>query len=109
VFQAIRIFINRELQELAAGLEGAVMVLKPEGRLCVISYHSLEDRLVKRFIKDKAEPCLCPPDLPECRCGRRPELVEMTRKPLRPSDEELQRNPRSRSARLRVAKKISMD
>ena len=106
IFQALRIYVNKETEELSQGLEGALQVLGPECRLCVISYHSIEDRIVKNFMRDKANPCICPPDLPECRCGRAPELTIITRKPLRPSPEEVGSNPRARSAMLRVCEKV---
>ncbi|MCD6307572.1 MAG: 16S rRNA (cytosine(1402)-N(4))-methyltransferase RsmH [Candidatus Latescibacteria bacterium] len=106
IFQAIRMHVNDETGELGAGLEGALDVLGPGGRLCIISYHSIEDRTVKRFMKENENPCICPPDLPVCRCGRHPRLKVLTRKPVTPSDAERKRNPRSRSALLRVAEKI---
>jgi len=106
IFQALRMRVNDEMEELEAGLEGALDVLGPGGRLCVISYHSLEDRMVKRFMKENERPCICPPDLPVCRCGRHPRLKVLTRKPVTPSDVEIQSNPRSRSALLRVGEKI---
>ena len=107
VFQALRIYVNDELEELRLGLDGALSVLQSGGRLCVISYHSLEDRIVKEFMKGHADPCVCPPDLPECRCGRTPDLKLITRKAVKPSIEEIERNPRSRSALLRVAEKVA--
>lgn len=102
-FQALRIVVNRELDNLVAALRQAVDLLKPGGRLAVIAFHSLEDRIVKRFFVEEARGCICPPRLPECVCQRRPRLKLTTRKPIVPSTEELNRNPRSRSARLRVA------
>ena len=106
IFQALRIYVNNELEELRKGLAGAVSVLKQGGRLCVISYHSIEDREVKRFMKTGANPCICPPDLPVCRCGRKPVIKIITKKPVKPSAEEVNRNPRARSALLRVGERI---
>ena len=107
IFQALRIYVNNELEELRFGLDGALEVLRPGGRLCVISYHSLEGRIVKDFMKKHAYPCVCPHDLPVCRCGRSPDLKLITRKAIKPTDEEIDRNPRSRSALLRVAEKVA--
>ncbi len=107
VFQALRIAVNDELEALRAGLEGAVEVLRPGGRLAVISYHSLEDRIVKRFFQREERGCVCPPSLPVCTCGRRPRLRVLTRRPVRPSTDEVRANPRARSARLRVAERIA--
>ncbi len=107
IFQALRIYVNNELEELHIGLAGALEVLRPGGRLCVISYHSLEGRIVKDFMKKHANPCVCPHDLPVCRCGRTPDLKLITRKAIKPTDEEIDRNPRSRSALLRVAEKVA--
>lgn len=106
-FQALRIAVNRELENLERGLEEAVAILRPGGRLAVISFHSLEDRIVKRFFRDKSAGCVCPPDLPVCTCSRRPELAVITRRPIRPSPAEVAANPRARSARLRVAERLS--
>ena len=106
VFQALRIYINREMEELEAGLEGACAVLRSGGRLCVISYHSIEDRMVKNFLREHANPCICPPDLPVCRCGRTPDIRVVTRKPAAPRNDEVDSNPRARSARLRVGEKL---
>jgi 16S rRNA (cytosine1402-N4)-methyltransferase len=106
VFQALRIAVNDELGELEEALPAAVDMLRPGGRLAVISFHSLEDRLVKRFIRDLARGCVCPPDFPVCRCGREPELRPLTRRALRPSAEEVAVNPRAGSARLRAAVKV---
>lgn len=107
VFQALRIYVNGELEELREGLDAALGILKPGGRLCVISYHSLEDRIVKTFMRDKANPCICPSDFPVCRCGRSPELRPVTRKPVTASPEECAANERARSAILRAAEKIA--
>jgi len=106
VFQALRIAVNDELASLERVLPDAVDLLRPGGRLAVISFHSLEDRMVKRFIRDQSRECNCPPDMPICTCGTVPNLKKVTRKVVRPSDEEVQSNPRSRSARLRVAEKV---
>jgi len=105
VFQALRIAVNDELGELEASLPAALDMLRPGGRLAVISFHSLEDRIVKRFIRDRERGCICPPELPICVCGHEPELRALTRKPVRPSDREVARNPRAASARLRAAVK----
>ncbi len=105
-FQAIRIEVNSELAMLRAGLEAAVRWLNPGGRLVVISYHSLEDRIVKETMAAGANRCTCPPDLPVCACGKQPVLEIVTRKPILPTQEEIERNPRARSAKLRVARKL---
>ena len=105
-FQAIRIEVNSELTMLKAGLEAAVRWLNPGGRLVVISYHSLEDRIVKETMAAGANRCTCPPDFPVCACGRKPILEVVTRKPIVPTAEEIERNPRARSAKLRVATKL---
>ncbi len=105
VFQALRIAVNGELDEVERGLTAAVGLLKPGGRLAVISFHSLEDRLVKNFFRDAARTCVCPPEQPVCTCGARPELKLVTRKAVQATDNETAANPRSRSARLRVAAK----
>ncbi len=104
-FQALRIEVNSELTVLRRGLDAAVRWLNPGGRLAVISYHSLEDRIVKDTFASLANRCTCPPDLPVCMCGREPVLDIITRKPVLPSPEEVARNPRARSAKLRVARK----
>ncbi len=106
IFQALRIAVNEELDELGRGLEGARDVLRPGGRLCVISYHSLEDRLVKEFMRREEHPCICPPDLPICRCGRLATMRVITRKPIKADEKETAANPRARSAILRAAEKI---
>jgi 16S rRNA (cytosine1402-N4)-methyltransferase len=105
VFQALRIAVNDELGALEAALPAAVRMLRPGGRLAVISFHSLEDRIVKNYFRDEAKGCTCPPDFPVCVCGREPELRLLTRKPVRPSAREVSENPRSASARLRAAVK----
>lgn len=107
VFQALRIAVNRELESLEAVLPQAVEVLRPGGRLAVITFHSLEDRIVKRFFKQEARGCICPPESPICTCEHQPALRLVNRKPMRPSAEELAVNPRSRSAKLRVAEKLN--
>ena len=104
-FQALRIEVNSELDVLRRGLDAAVRWLNPGGRLVVISYHSLEDRIVKETFNAYANRCTCPPDLPVCVCGKEPILDLVTRKPLLPTAGEIERNPRARSARLRVARK----
>ena len=106
VFQALRIAVNRELESLPAGLAAAVRALRSGGRLAVISFHSLEDRIVKTFFREQSAGCVCPPGLPVCRCGRHEVLRIVTRKPIVPSAEEIAANPRARSAKLRVAEKI---
>jgi 16S rRNA (cytosine1402-N4)-methyltransferase len=103
VFQALRIEVNHELDSLEVGLPAAFEMLRPGGRLAVISFHSLEDRIVKRFLRDRARGCTCPPELPVCVCGREPEARLLTRKPIRPSAREIDLNPRASSARLRAA------
>ena len=105
-FQAIRIEVNSELTVLKAGLESAVRWLNPGGRLVVISYHSLEDRIVKEIMTAGANRCTCPPDFPVCACGRKPILEVVTRRPITPTEDEIKRNPRARSAKLRVAQKL---
>lgn len=105
-FQALRIEVNSELDVLSRGLEAAIRWLNPGGRLVVISYHSLEDRIVKDTFNSMANRCTCPVDLPVCLCGKKPVLEIITRKPLVPSHEEVERNSRARSAKLRVARKL---
>jgi 16S rRNA (cytosine1402-N4)-methyltransferase len=106
VFQALRIAVNHELENLSAGLSQAVDLLRPGGRVAVISYHSLEDRMVKRHFVACEKPCTCPRDIPECVCGRKPTLRIVTRRVVRPRDAEVAANPRARSAKLRVAEKV---
>jgi 16S rRNA (cytosine1402-N4)-methyltransferase len=103
VFQALRIEVNHELESLEVGLPAAFEMLRPGGRLAVISFHSLEDRIVKRFLRDRARGCTCPPELPVCVCGREPEARLLTTRPIRPSAREIDLNPRAASARLRAA------
>jgi 16S rRNA (cytosine1402-N4)-methyltransferase len=106
VFQALRIEVNQELVALSRFLAAAVARLKPGGRLAVISYHSLEDRIVKDAFRRDSGICTCPPKLPTCICGARAALKVLTRRPIRPGEAEQRRNPRSRSARLRVAERV---
>ncbi|MFL5965839.1 MAG: 16S rRNA (cytosine(1402)-N(4))-methyltransferase RsmH [Gaiellaceae bacterium] len=106
VFQALRIAVNDELGSLEAALPAAFSMLRSDGRLGVISFHSLEDRIVKRFMRDLERGCDCPPDFPVCVCGKQPELRALSRKPVRPSVAELAVNPRGASARLRVGVKV---
>ncbi len=105
-FQALRMAVNEELDALSSVLPQTVEVLSRGGRLAVISFHSLEDRLVKRFMASEASDCICPPGMPVCTCGHRRTLQTLTRKPIRPSPAETNRNPRSRSAKLRIAMKV---
>jgi 16S rRNA (cytosine1402-N4)-methyltransferase len=106
VFQALRIAVNDELGSLEAALPAAFEMLRPGGRIAVISFHSLEDRIVKQFFRARARGCTCPPEFPVCVCGREPELRIVTPKPLRPSAREVDENPRAASARLRSAVKL---
>jgi 16S rRNA (cytosine1402-N4)-methyltransferase len=105
-FQALRMHVNDELGSLAGGLRGALDIMGPGGRLVVISFHSLEDATVKRFFAEESRDCLCPPRQPVCTCAHRATLRVLTRKPIRPTAEEVAANPRSRSARLRAAERI---
>ena len=104
-FQAIRIAVNDELGELPPMLRAAEKNLKPGGRLAVITFHSLEDRIVKRELQALATGCTCPPEFPVCVCGKKPKMKLITRKPIVSGEEELNENPRARSAKLRVAEK----
>ena len=106
-FQALRIVANDELGELERGLDGALARLAPGGRCVVISYHSLEDRIVKRRFVDISSGCECPPDLPVCVCGITPRYEVLTRKPVLPTDAEIERNPRARSAKMRVVERLA--
>lgn len=109
VFQALRIAVNRELDELETGLPAAIELLRPGGRVVVISFHSLEDRFVKQLFRDLSKDCVCPPRQPICTCDAQAIVRVITRKVVRPGEEEVERNPRSRSARLRVAEKLKLD
>lgn len=104
-FQALRIAVNHELESLRDVLPEAIAALRPGGRLVVISYHSLEDRIVKHTFRQFEKGCVCPPSFPECRCGRVSEVKVLTPKPIRPSQKEIEENPRSRSGRMRVCEK----
>ena len=106
VFQAIRIYVNDELGVLQKSLQQASKLLKADGRLSIITFHSLEDRIVKQFIKEMSQGCVCPPQLPICACGQRPLLKNLTKKPIIPSETELEANPRARSAKLRGCIKL---
>ncbi len=105
-FQAIRIAVNRELEVLEEGLQAGIDLLKPGGRIVIISFHSLEDRIVKKIFREKAKSCHCPPEFPVCQCGGQAELKIITPRPVVPTTEELETNPRSRSAKLRAAYKL---
>jgi len=106
VFQAIRIEVNDELGALERALDAWVDALNPGGRLAVITFHSLEDRIVKEAFRRREDPCICPKDIPVCVCGRKPDARRVTRKPILPSAEEIETNPRARSAKLRVLEKL---
>ncbi len=106
IFQALRIAVNSELDSLAEALPNIVSILNSGGRLAVLAYHSLEDRIVKRFFQQQIKGCICPPRLPVCICGKLPTLRAVTRKALLPSQTEIESNPRARSARLRVVERI---
>lgn len=105
-FQALRIAVNQELQAVQAVLPQAVTALRPGARLAVISFHSLEDRIVKNFFRQESQDCLCPPGQPVCTCDHQATVRLVTRKPIRPSPEEVRSNPRARSSRLRIVEKI---
>ena len=106
VFQALRIHVNAELENLVSGLDVAISLLKPGGYLCVITFHSLEDRIVKRCFQTCARTCICPPKVPICICEHKPSLEVLTKRPVLPSEAEIQNNPRARSAKLRAARKL---
>jgi 16S rRNA (cytosine1402-N4)-methyltransferase len=105
-FQAIRIAVNDELNSVAKVMEDAIPKLNPGGRLAVITFHSLEDRIVKNAMANAAKGCTCPPNFPVCVCGKKPQVKIITRKPIVSGEEELERNPRARSAKLRICEKI---
>jgi 16S rRNA (cytosine1402-N4)-methyltransferase len=107
VYQALRIAVNEELEALQAGLAAALDLLRPGGRLVVLSYHSLEDRIVKRFFQAERRGCVCPPEVPICVCGRNPRLRLVTNPSLTPTEAEIAANPRARSARLRAAERLA--
>ena len=107
-FQALRIAVNQELQSVEDFLPQAVQALAPGGRLAVISFHSLEDRIVKQFFRRESRDCICPPKQPVCTCGHKASLIEITRHPMEASPEEAQTNPRSRSAKLRIIEKLPL-
>lgn len=108
-FQALRIEVNSELSGLAGALDRFVNALRPYGRLCVITFHSLEDRIVKQEFRRLADPCTCPPDFPVCVCGGKPQIRVVTRRPVCAGEKELAENPRARSAKLRIAEKLPRD
>ena len=108
-FQALRIAVNGELEALPPMLAAAADGLKPGGRLAVITFHSLEDRIVKQTLRELATGCTCPPQFPVCVCGKKPRLKLLTRKPVTPGPEELAENPRARSAKLRVAERTEFE
>ena len=105
-FQAIRIEVNDELGQLERAVEEFCQVLAPKGRLCIITFHSLEDRIVKEIFNNRANPCTCPKEFPICVCGNKADIKKVTGKPVIPSEAELEENPRARSAKLRIAQKI---
>lgn len=105
-FQALRIAVNDELGILENTILDSISILKPEGRLCIITFHSLEDRIVKTTFNRLEKPCTCPPKIPQCICGKKPLVKIITRKPIKADDKELYENPRSRSAKLRVVKRL---
>jgi 16S rRNA (cytosine1402-N4)-methyltransferase len=107
VFQGVRIAVNGELDSLDRALPLAWELLRPGGRLAAISFHSLEDRRVKRFIADRARGCVCPPDFPVCVCGREPEAEVLTPRAVAPTAGEVAQNPRAKSGRLRVARRLT--
>lgn len=106
-FQAIRIECNRELEVLRDTIDDMIDCLKPGGRLCIITFHSLEDRIVKTCFKQAENPCTCPPGFPVCVCNKKPKGYVVTRKPIIPTQEEMEQNPRSKSAKLRIFEKVS--
>jgi 16S rRNA (cytosine1402-N4)-methyltransferase len=107
-FQALRIAVNQELQAVEKVLPQIVTALKPGGRVAIIAFHSMEDRLVKHFFRNESRDCICPPEQPECNCEHKATLRVITRHPIVPTEEETLTNPRARSARLRVAERLEM-
>jgi 16S rRNA (cytosine1402-N4)-methyltransferase len=107
-FQALRIAVNKELEQLEMGLEKAIELLAPGGRVAIIAFHSLEDRLVKTFFRTESQDCICPPEVPVCSCGHKARLKVITRRPIKSDLDEIERNPRARSARLRVAEALPL-
>jgi 16S rRNA (cytosine1402-N4)-methyltransferase len=105
-FQALRIEVNQELENLEKFVPQAIEILKPGGRLAIISFHSLEDRIVKNIFRENARGCICPADFPQCRCGNKAKIKIITKKPIIPGVEEILRNPKARSAKLRVCEKL---
>jgi 16S rRNA (cytosine1402-N4)-methyltransferase len=105
-FQAIRIEVNQEIEILKGAVNDCLDSLNTGGRLCIITFHSLEDRIVKNVYKERENPCTCPPSFPICVCNKKPDIRIITKKPAVPTEEELEKNPRSRSAKLRIAEKI---
>ena len=105
-FQAIRIEVNGELERLEAAVSDFIDILSPGGRLAVISFHSLEDRIVKNVIAKRLDPCTCPPEFPVCVCGKKPDIKKITKKPVTAGGKELSENPRARSAKLRIVEKL---
>lgn len=105
-FQAIRIEVNQEIPILGDAVNDIIDLLNPKGRICVITFHSLEDRIIKNIFKKRENPCTCPPEFPICVCGKTPEIQIITKKPIVPKEKEIQENPRARSAKLRIAEKL---
>lgn len=108
-FQALRMAVNEELEELETLLDKAVPLLSPGGRLVIISFHSLEDRIVKHRFRHEAADCVCPPRQPVCACGHEPRLRVLTKKPIQPDEDETRNNPRARSAKLRAAERVARE
>ncbi len=106
IFQALRIAVNDELNNVKQGIRDAIDLLAPKGRIAVISFHSLEDKIIKSMFRELSRGCICPPELPVCRCDHKPSIKLITKKPLIPSDEEIERNYRARSAKLRIGEKL---
>ncbi|MEM5776097.1 MAG: 16S rRNA (cytosine(1402)-N(4))-methyltransferase RsmH, partial [Anaerolineaceae bacterium] len=107
-FQALRIAVNQELQAVEEFLPQAIQALAPGGRLAVISFHSLEDRIVKQYFRQESRDCICPPDQPVCTCGHKASVLDLTRHPIEATSEEASTNPRARSAKLRIVEKLAL-